>query len=177
MWKLLAIWILVLAFAPPATGQSVPDPELSVETVVTGLASPTTLAFLGPDDILVLEPGEWSTLVPVNFPMTKMWMMEMGGIVRFYLKALEPDFDEDGTKFELDAAPVFVDPMAPSNSGSEPDDAAVGDVLGTLAVVVAEILMLSMSIWKVSATTWATLVCRPWPISVPPWFRYTLPSV
>ena len=55
MRKLLAVWILVLAFTPPATAQSVSDPELSVETVVTGLASPTTLDFLGPDDLLVLE--------------------------------------------------------------------------------------------------------------------------
>ena len=27
------------------------------------------------------------------------------------------------------------------------------------------------------ATTCATLVFRPWPISVPPWFRWMLPSV
>jgi len=28
-----------------------------------------------------------------------------------------------------------------------------------------------------SATICSTLVCRPWPISVPPWFTCTLPSV
>jgi len=55
MRKMLSIWILVLAFTTPAAGQSVVDPEFSVETVVTGLSSPTTMAFLAPDDILVLE--------------------------------------------------------------------------------------------------------------------------
>ncbi len=39
------------------------------------------------------------------------------------------------------------------------------------------IWMRSTSTWKTSATTWATLVLRPWPISVPPWFRWMLPSV
>ena len=41
---------------------------------------------------------------------------------------------------------------------SEPDDAAVAEVLGTLPVEVAVIFTLSMSTWKASATTWATLV-------------------
>jgi len=39
------------AFADP----SVIDPNFSVETVVSDLDSPTTMAFLGPDDILVLQ--------------------------------------------------------------------------------------------------------------------------
>ena len=55
MRKLVAVWILALALPVPASGQSVVDPELSVETVVTGLSLPTTMAFVGPDDILVLE--------------------------------------------------------------------------------------------------------------------------
>ena len=36
---------------------------------------------------------------------------------------------------------------------SEPADAAVADVLGTLSVLVAEILILFTSIWKTVATT------------------------
>ena len=40
---------------------------------------------------------------------------------------------------------------------SAPEEAAVAEVLGTLPVVVAVILTLSMSIWNSSATTWATL--------------------
>ena len=60
---------------------------------------------------------------------------------------------------------------------SEPDEAAVGEVFGTLPVLVADRRIWSMSIWKTSATTCATLTNRPWPISVPPWFNSTLPSV
>ena len=58
-----------------------------------------------------------------------------------------------------------------------PEEAAVGEVFGTLAVVVAVILTRSRSIWNSSATTCATFRCRPWPISVPPWFMWTEPSV
>ncbi|MEW5928823.1 MAG: PQQ-dependent sugar dehydrogenase [Gemmatimonadota bacterium] len=36
-------------------GPTVLDPNLDVRTVVSGLSSPTTMAFLGPDDFLVLE--------------------------------------------------------------------------------------------------------------------------
>src|SRR5215218_7919427 len=36
---------------PPAIN----DPDLTIETVATGLNRPTAMAFLGPDDILVLD--------------------------------------------------------------------------------------------------------------------------
>jgi uncharacterized repeat protein (TIGR01451 family) len=38
-----------------ASGPSLLDPNLSVKTVVTGLSQPTMLAFIGPNDFLVLE--------------------------------------------------------------------------------------------------------------------------
>ena len=41
---------------------------------------------------------------------------------------------------------------------SEPEDAAVAEVFGTLPVVVAVIRTWPMSTWNSSATTWATLV-------------------
>ena len=41
---------------------------------------------------------------------------------------------------------------------SEPEDAAVAEVFGTLAVVVAVIFTRSMSIWNSSASTCATFV-------------------
>jgi glucose/arabinose dehydrogenase len=37
------------------TGPSLEDPNLAVRTVVSGLSQPTTMAFIGPNDILVLE--------------------------------------------------------------------------------------------------------------------------
>lgn len=52
--------VLEPAAAPSADhnaqpGPTVLDPNLDVRTVVAGLSSPTTMAFLGPDDFLVLE--------------------------------------------------------------------------------------------------------------------------
>ncbi len=60
---------------------------------------------------------------------------------------------------------------------SEPEEAAVGEVFGTFAVLVADTRIWSRSIANVSATTCATLTNRPCPISVPPWLSTTLPSV
>ncbi|MNG09406.1 hypothetical protein D3C84_928250 [compost metagenome] len=60
---------------------------------------------------------------------------------------------------------------------SLPEEAAVGEVLGTFSVWVALTWMREISTCRVSATTCATLVCRPWPISVPPWLRWILPSL
>src|SRR5213080_954365 len=40
---------------PSAAGPSMLDPNLSVKTVVTGLSQPTTMAFIGANDFLVLE--------------------------------------------------------------------------------------------------------------------------
>ena len=60
---------------------------------------------------------------------------------------------------------------------SVPDDAAVAEVLGTLPVCVDEIWTWPMSICSSAATTCATLIRSPCPISVPPWFKRTLPSL
>ena len=58
-----------------------------------------------------------------------------------------------------------------------PLEAAVALALATLSV--SELLMRTCVNGKPKtwATTAHTLVCRPWPISVPPWFTRTLPSV
>ncbi|HVL05012.1 MAG TPA: PQQ-dependent sugar dehydrogenase [Acidimicrobiales bacterium] len=54
----LAISGLLTVATPPAAvaaGPALADGALEVRTVVSGLTSPTTMAFLGPDDFLVLE--------------------------------------------------------------------------------------------------------------------------
>ena len=60
---------------------------------------------------------------------------------------------------------------------SLPEEAAVAEVLGTLLVSVVLTRTVSSGTPSVCATTCTTLVCRPWPISVPPWFTSTVPSV
>ncbi|CAN5361031.1 hypothetical protein BH18THE2_BH18THE2_39720 [soil metagenome] len=45
------------------------DPDLKIETVTTGLVLPTTMAFVGPDDILVLEKNKGTVQRIVNGQM------------------------------------------------------------------------------------------------------------
>jgi aldose sugar dehydrogenase len=52
---LLLLTVLPVLAQPPTPAPSLFDPNLTVRTVVTGLAQPTTMAFIGPNDILVLE--------------------------------------------------------------------------------------------------------------------------
>ncbi|MFT5051496.1 MAG: putative AlkP superfamily phosphohydrolase/phosphomutase [Chlamydiales bacterium] len=68
-------------------------------------------------EVLVMQPGQWSDFVPVTFGMLPMGMMDMSGIVRFYLRSIEPEF-------ELYASPINVDPRNPISPVSYPDDAS-----------------------------------------------------
>lgn len=52
---MLALGLVMLLAGSLASGQTTADPELRVEIWATGLALPTTMAFLAPDDVLVLE--------------------------------------------------------------------------------------------------------------------------
>ena len=56
-------------------------------------------------------------------------------------------------------------------------EAAEGDALATLSDAVSLTCTAEMGTPKHLAATWHTLVCRPWPISVPPWLTSTVPSV
>ncbi|MEE9127990.1 MAG: alkaline phosphatase family protein, partial [Planctomycetota bacterium] len=66
---------------------------------------------------LVLEPGQWSTFVPVSFSMLPLGLMDVGGIVRFYLRSITPEL-------ELYASPINIDPTAPISPVSAPDSAS-----------------------------------------------------
>jgi len=59
---------------------------------------------------------------------------------------------------------------------SVPLEAAVAEALGTLPVSLAVTRTARAGRPSASATICCTLVCRPWPISVPPWFTCTEPS-
>jgi len=55
---MVVLAVLVGALAPPSVGAQVPtllEPKLSLRTAVDGLELPTSIAFIGPDDMLVLE--------------------------------------------------------------------------------------------------------------------------
>src|SRR5208337_1572686 len=60
---------------------------------------------------------------------------------------------------------------------SEPELAAVAEVFGTLSVRVGASRTRCIGTPSAVAATWIILVCRPWPISVPPWLISTEPSL
>ena len=67
-------------------------------------------------------------------------------------------------------------PVAAAGSDTMPLDAVVAEALGTFCVSAAVTLTQSTLNPKPSAATWAILVFKPCPISVPPWLTLTDPS-
>src|SRR5262245_7977899 len=55
-----------LLLSVSARAQVLSDPALTIDTVVTGLSQPTTMAFLGPGDFLVLQKGDGQVRRVVN---------------------------------------------------------------------------------------------------------------
>src|SRR5688572_8211544 len=68
--------------------------------------------------VLVLRPGEWSDFVQVSFSLLPLGALDISGVVRFYLRSLEP-------QIELYASPVNIDPLEPVLPVSLPEDASV----------------------------------------------------
>jgi predicted AlkP superfamily phosphohydrolase/phosphomutase len=64
---------------------------------------------------VILKEGEFSDWIPVEFPMIPT--QTLPGMVRFYLRAVRPDF-------ELYVTPVNFDPMNPAAQISTPEDYA-----------------------------------------------------
>jgi glucose/arabinose dehydrogenase len=62
--------LLLLLQAESGAQPVLVDPNLAVRTVVTNLSQPTSMAFLGPNDILVLEKGSGKVLRVVNGEVT-----------------------------------------------------------------------------------------------------------
>ena len=57
-YGVLFLLILPLLNVPIALGQSISDSGLRLETVANGLNRPTAMAFIGPDDMLVIEKDD-----------------------------------------------------------------------------------------------------------------------
>src|SRR3989442_14168473 len=66
--KLLPAGLAVVLFSSGIRAQAptVEDPNLAVRTVVSGLTTPTTMAFIGSNDILVLEKATGQVKRVVN---------------------------------------------------------------------------------------------------------------
>src|SRR5215813_14121899 len=50
--------VLMLAWPEPVRAVTLRDPTLRVDLLVSGLSSPTTMAFIGPNDLLVLQKND-----------------------------------------------------------------------------------------------------------------------
>jgi predicted AlkP superfamily phosphohydrolase/phosphomutase len=79
-------------------------------TVYVDRTAPVAKLVVGEEE-RVLNVGEWSDWVPVDFPL--MAMQSLRGMCRFYLKQVRPSF-------ELYASPVNMDPTAPAMRISTP---------------------------------------------------------
>lgn len=93
---------------PAATVPLVIRPDRAANAIVLDVGDTSTL---------VLQPGQWSEFVPVVFSLLPASAQDVQGIVRFYLRSLEPEL-------ELYASPINIDPSAPAMDVSEPGDAA-----------------------------------------------------
>jgi predicted AlkP superfamily phosphohydrolase/phosphomutase len=69
------------------------------------------------DAKVVLSPGQWSDFVRVRFEMLPAGVASVSSIVRFYLRALKPDF-------QMYASPVNIDPTDPVAPVSAPKGAS-----------------------------------------------------
>jgi len=83
-------------------------------TVHLDAESDTAVIDVGGAHVLI-EEGEWSDWVEVNFDLAPMGLMPVAGIVRFYAKELRPGF-------QLYASPVNISPTSPLAPITSPDE-------------------------------------------------------
>ena len=66
---------------------------------------------------VVLQPGQWSHFLRVDYEMLPLGAMNLSGVCRFYLRSLEPEI-------ELYISPVNLSPESPPAPVSEPSSAS-----------------------------------------------------
>ena len=128
-----AVAVSVATMTSPAaaqTGPAVVDPNLAVRTVVSGLATPSTLAFLGPNDFLVLEKntGRVKRVVDGTVQRVVLDLSVNSASERGLLGiALHPDFPSNPGVYLYwscqSTAPLDADPFRPEEQecSDEPD--------------------------------------------------------
>jgi glucose/arabinose dehydrogenase len=133
-----ALWaaavVLVGATAAPAGAQAGPqvvDPNLGVRTVVSGLVTPSTMAFLGPNDFLILEKNTGAVKRVVNgVPSTVLDLSVNNASERGLLGiALHPGFPTNPGVYLYwscrSTAPFDGDPFRPEEAACSDDPAAM----------------------------------------------------
>ncbi len=67
--------------------------------------------------VIVLQPGQWSDFVRVSFGLLPLSAYDISGVVRFYLRRIEPEL-------ELYASPVNIEPLDPVTPVAAPSSAS-----------------------------------------------------
>ena len=93
------------------------DPAAQAELKIYVDSESNAAAITAGSEVVILKPGEWSDFITLEFELLPAGMMNMTGIVRFYLRSIEPEF-------ELYASPVNIDPVTPVMSVAEPQSAS-----------------------------------------------------
>ena len=93
-----AVLLLWSALAASALAQTVNDPTLTVETVVSGLSNPTTMAFIGDDDFLILQKNDGKVFRVQNGIADEILDLNVDNASEHGLLgiALHPSFDSNG---------------------------------------------------------------------------------
>ena len=126
--------LLAGVLAAPALAQTGPqlvDPNLGVRPVVTGLTTPSTMAFLGPNDFLVVEKNTGQVERVVNgVPTTVLDLSVNNGSERGLLGiALHPGFPTNPGVYLFwtcrSTAPLDADPFRPEEQACSDDPAAM----------------------------------------------------
>ena len=66
MTILLVLQVMIYSPIPAKANPTVKDPSLKVELITKGIKFPTSMAFLGPNDILILEKNQGTVKRIVN---------------------------------------------------------------------------------------------------------------
>jgi len=111
-------------FGPPnAMKEGDPVERVPLDIYVT--PERDAIAIAVGDSVLTLQPGEWSGFTTVTYSLLPAGLMDLSGIVRFYLRRIDPEL-------ELYASPINFDPYAPVEPVSQPEDASaeLADAIG-----------------------------------------------
>ena len=108
-------------------GPTLNDPNLAVETVYQGLKSPTSMAFLGPDDILVLEKGEGTVqrivngeILPEPLIQVDVTSKDERGLLGIAVVSEEENEDEVENREQEESAAVATTDTSNIQDGSSP---------------------------------------------------------
>lgn len=127
---LLLMIITIINYKHDAVAQPlITDPSLQAELIFTGIKFPTSMAFLGPNDILVLEKNEGTVRRIINGNMIDQPLLDVNVANERQRGMLGIAISKDGTIDGNDQI-VYVFLYYSETRSKDGEDAEGGDVLG-----------------------------------------------